>query len=63
MFEENGGYGEGAAVTDVKTDENGVGEFVIDLASNEKASGIRSFRFDPFDAKGCEFGIAYIIIE
>ena len=24
MFKENGGYGEGAAVTDVKTDENGV---------------------------------------
>ncbi len=51
------------AVWNGKTDENGVGEFVIDLASNEKASDIRSFRFDPFDANGCEFGIAYIIIE
>ena len=45
------------------TDENGIGEFVIDLKSNAKSADIRSFRFDPFDIANCEFGIAYIIIE
>ncbi len=45
------------------TDENGIGEFVIDLKSNAKSADIRSFRFDPFDVANCEFGIAYIIIE
>lgn len=43
---------------------DGIGEMVFDLKSNVQfADLITGLRFDPFDVKGVEFGVAYMIFE
>ena len=47
-----------------ETDERGVTEIVFDMTTQSAFQDtVRDLRFDPFDLKGEEFGIAYLILE
>ena len=62
----NGGWAEARRINPKWDGElkDGVGEMVFDLKSNSQfADKITALRFDPFDVKDAEFGIAYVILE
>ena len=47
-----------------ETDERGVTEIVFDMTTQSAFQDtVRDLRFDPFDLKDEEFGIAYLILE
>ncbi len=52
------------ATWDGTVDENGIGEFIFDLKSNEAfATTITAIRFDPYDKAGAEFSLSYVNFE